>query len=83
MRRTTVVLDEAVLREARRITGEKTNSGAIMKALDTLVRRATARQILELQGTGLWEGDLSEMHGDRPRRRRRTGSSSPGPKPGR
>jgi Arc/MetJ family transcription regulator len=71
MKRTNVVLDERVLDEARRLSGEKTYSAAIMRALTEFVRRATARQILDLQGLGLWEGDLSEMRGDQPRRRKK------------
>ena len=69
MKRTNVVLDESVLAEARRLSGEKTYSATIMKALNEFVRRATARQIFDLQGLGLWEGDLSEMRRDSPRKR--------------
>ena len=71
MKRTNLVLDEDLLKEATRISGEKTYSAAVMRALETFVRRAKARQILELQGTGLWEGDLSEMRRDRARARKR------------
>jgi Arc/MetJ family transcription regulator len=71
MKRTNVVLDESLLQEARRLSGEKTYSATIMKALNELVRRAKARQILEFQGTGVWEGSLSTMRGDRPAKRRR------------
>jgi Arc/MetJ family transcription regulator len=71
MKRTNLVLDEAVLAEARRLSGEKTYSAAVMKALNEFVRRSTARQILDLQGTGVWEGDLSQMRGDRPVKKRR------------
>ncbi len=35
------------------------------------VRRAKAKRIWALAGTGAWEGDLAEMRGDRPRRRGR------------
>ena len=55
------MLDEAVLEEATRLSGEKTYSAAVMRALEDFVRRAKARQILELRGSGLWEGDLPEM----------------------
>ena len=60
-----LVLDEEILREATRLSGEKTYSGAVMRALEDFVRRAKARRILELRGSGLWEGDLREMRGDR------------------
>jgi Arc/MetJ family transcription regulator len=65
MKRTNLVLDEGILEEATRLSGEKTYSAAVMRALEDFVRRAKARQILELRGSGLWEGDLSEMRGDR------------------
>ncbi len=70
MKRTNLVLDEDILEEATRLSGEKTYSGAVMRALEDFVRRAKARQILELRGSGLWEGDLSEMRQDRKRRKR-------------
>ena len=56
---------------ATRLSGEKTYSRAVEKALEDYVRRAKARQILQLQGRGLWQGDLAVMRDDRPTRRRR------------
>ena len=35
-----------------------------MIAMQEFVRRAKARQILQLRGTGVWAGDLAEMRGD-------------------
>jgi len=64
MKRTNLVLDADLLEEATRISGEKTYSAAVMRALADFVRRAKARQILELRGSGLWEGDLSTMRQD-------------------
>jgi Arc/MetJ family transcription regulator len=65
MKRTNLVLDEDLLERATRLSGEKTYSGAVQRALKEFVRRAEARQILDLRGSGLWEGDLGEMRGDR------------------
>jgi Arc/MetJ family transcription regulator len=73
MKRTNLVLDEVLLEKAVRVAGLKTYSAVVDLALRDLVRRAEARQILELQGSGLWEGDLAEMRDDRPRRRSRAG----------
>ena len=73
MKRTNLVLDEVLLEKAVRVAGLKTYSAVVDLALRDLVRRAEARQILELQGSGLWEGDLAELRGDRPRRRSRAG----------
>ena len=72
MKRTNLVLDEEMLEEATRLSGEKTYSATVMRTLEDFVRRAKARQILELRGSGLWEGDLPEMRLDR--RRKKTAS---------
>jgi Arc/MetJ family transcription regulator len=71
MKRTNLVLDEQLLIEATRLSGEKTYSATVQRALRELVDRARARQILDLRGSGLWEGELSEMRDDRPRSRRK------------
>lgn len=65
MKRTNLVLDEELLERAVRLAGVKTYSQAVNLALGELVRRAEARRILELTGSGLWEGDLAQMRGDR------------------
>jgi len=70
MKRTNLVLDADLLTEATRLSGEKTYSAAVMRALEDYVRRAKAHQILELRGSGLWEGDLSAMRRDRPAKKR-------------
>ena len=64
MKRTNLMLDERLLKEATRLAGAKTYSGTVNLALKDLVRRARARRILELAGSGLWEGDLSAMRAD-------------------
>jgi Arc/MetJ family transcription regulator len=71
MKRTNLVLDEQLLEEATRLSGERTYSAAVNRALEDFVRRIKAGQILELAGSGLWEGDLSEMRGDRTARSRK------------
>lgn len=64
MKRTHLVLDEQLLEEATRLWGERTHSRAVERALADFVRRARAGQILELAGSGHWEGDLGEMRRD-------------------
>jgi Arc/MetJ family transcription regulator len=71
MKRTNLVLDEKLLEEATRLSGEKTYSATVQRALSELVRRVKARQILELQGSGCWSGDLAQMRGDRAAGRRK------------
>ena len=66
MKRTNVVLDEVLLDEAVRVSGERTYSRTIERALQEMVHRAKARQIDRLAGSGLWTGNLSEMRDDVP-----------------
>ena len=69
MKRTNLVLDEHLLAEASRLAGEKTYSRTVGRALEEFVRRIRAQRAYgQLRGSGLWEGDLAEMRGDRPRR---------------
>ena len=65
MKRTNVVLDEDLLEEAVRVSGEKTYSRTIERALEEMIRRAKAQGIEQLAGSGLWVGSLAEMRGDR------------------
>jgi Arc/MetJ family transcription regulator len=65
MKRTNLVLDEHLLEEATRVSGERTYSGAVARALEDFVRRARARKILDLAGSGLWDGDLAAVRRDR------------------
>ena len=73
MKRTNLVLDEQVLEEATRLAGNRTYSGTVNLALRDFVRRARAHRILELAGSGLWEGELGEMRQDRTQPRLKRG----------
>ena len=66
MKRTNLVLDGDLLEETLRLSGERTYSRAVERAMEDFVRRVKARRILELAGSGLWEGNLAEMREDRP-----------------
>lgn len=70
MKRTNLMLDGHLLDEVLRLSGERTYSRAVGRALDEFVRRVKARRILELAGSGLWEGDLATVRDDRPRYRK-------------
>ena len=62
MRRTNVILDEALLEEALRRSGEKTYSATINRALQELINRFTFEEGMKIiSGSNAWEGDLSEM----------------------
>ena len=65
MKRTNLVLDEQLLEEAVRVSGERTYSAAVERALEEFVRRAKANGILTLAGSGLWQGNLSVAREDR------------------
>ncbi len=69
MKRTNLKLDGEVLEEALHLAGVKTYSRVVDMALRDFIRRVKARRILELTGSDLWEGNLSGMREDRPRRR--------------
>ena len=57
-----MILDEKLLEEAVRRTGEKTYSATINRALQELVRRLTFEEGYKaISGSGWWEGDLAEM----------------------
>ncbi len=64
MKRTNVVLDEQLLEEAVRVSGERTYARTIERALEEMVRRAKVHGIDQLAGSGLWVGDLSTMRGE-------------------
>jgi Arc/MetJ family transcription regulator len=64
MKRTNLVLDEALLEEATRLSGERTYSRTVERALREMVNRVKARRILDLAGSGLWEGNLSVVRED-------------------
>lgn len=72
MKRTNVVLDERLLDEAVRVSGEKTYSRTIERALTELVQRAKAHRIAQYAGSGVWQGDLGEMRRDSPQAVRET-----------
>ena len=70
MKRTNLVLDDHLLKEATRLSGARTYSGTVNLALQDFVRSARARRILVLAGSGRWEGDITDMRVDAPRSRK-------------
>jgi Arc/MetJ family transcription regulator len=66
MKRTNLVVDEQLLEEAVRLSGERTYSRTVERALEEFVRRVKARRILDLAGSGLWHGDLAIVRDDKP-----------------
>ena len=58
------MLDAALLEETRKVSRERTYSRAVARAMEEFVRRARARRILDLAGSGAWEGDLAVVRED-------------------
>lgn len=70
MKRTNLVLDENLLNEATRVLGVKTYSAAVNLALAETLRVKKVLEIPSFFGSGLWQGDLSAMREDQPRKKR-------------
>jgi Arc/MetJ family transcription regulator len=68
MKRTNLVLDEELLKEATRTLGQKTYSATVNAALKEIVRQKQVEELADFVGKLEWIGDLSEMREDRPRR---------------
>ena len=68
MRRTNLVLDEDLLERATHALGVKTYSAAVNLALAEVLRMKKIQGLPHFFGRRLWQGDLSEMRGDRLRR---------------
>ena len=71
MKRTNLVVRETLLEETLQVSGERTYSRAVERAMEEFVRRARARQILNLAGSGAWHGNLAAVRDDRPTARSR------------
>ncbi len=59
--RTNVVLDDALVTEAMKLTGAKTKREVLDQALRALIRLERQRAVLDLRGKIPWEGDLNAM----------------------
>jgi Arc/MetJ family transcription regulator len=65
MRRTNIVIDESLIRKARRLTRLKTKREIVDRALQLLVRSETRKGILRYYGSGVWKGDLKTARRNR------------------
>lgn len=59
--RTNIIIDEELMRRARRLTGLPTKKAVVEAALRALIRLKEQERILSLRGKVRWEGDLDEM----------------------
>ena len=60
MMRTTLDIDEKLIEEAERLTGEKSASKAVNKALAEFIRRERAKELIASLGT--WDLDLDDWY---------------------
>ena len=66
MKRTSLVRDERLLVQATQVLGAKTYSATVNTALAEVIRLRKIQSIPHFFGSGIWEGDLSQMREDRP-----------------
>jgi Arc/MetJ family transcription regulator len=59
--RTNIVIDDALMKEAIRLTGAKTKKEAVELGLRTLVQIKRQERIKRYKGKLKWEGDLDQM----------------------
>ncbi|MFZ0688022.1 MAG: type II toxin-antitoxin system VapB family antitoxin [Terriglobales bacterium] len=58
MGRTNIVIDESLIRKARKLTGLRTKRQIVDRALDLLARSESRKGILKFYGSGIRQGDL-------------------------
>jgi Arc/MetJ family transcription regulator len=65
MGRTNIVIDESLVRKARRLTRLKTKREIVERALELLVRSETRKGMLRYYASGIWKGDLKAARRNR------------------
>ena len=65
MGRTNIVIDESLIRKARKLTRLRTKRQIVDRALDLLVRSESRKGILKYYGSGIWQGDLKTSRRNR------------------
>ena len=65
MLRTTIELDEKLVKEAMKLSGKTTKKELVNYALEELVKTAKRRKMLELEGKVAWAGNLHEIRKSR------------------
>ncbi len=63
--RTNIVIDESLIRKARKLTRLRTKRQIVDRALDLLVRSESRKGILKHYGSGIWQGDLKRSRRNR------------------
>ena len=65
MGRTNIVVDDELVRKARKLTRLKTKREIVDRALELLVRAESRKGILRYYGKGIWKGNLKSMRRNR------------------
>ena len=65
MGRTNIVIDDALIRKAARLTRLKTKRQIVHRALESLVKAEERKGMLRYFGSGIWKGDLKAMRRSR------------------
>lgn len=65
MGRTNIVLDDELVRKARKLTRLKTKREIVGKALQLLVRSESRKAVLRYYGSGVWKGDIKRVRRNR------------------
>jgi len=59
--RTNIILDDEIIKEAKKLTSLKTKKDIVDFALRELIKKLKKKNRLSLRRRGLWEGNLKEM----------------------
>lgn len=59
--RTNIILNDELVAAAMKLSGERTKTAVIHRALELLVRQSRLRELRTARGTLHWEGDLNAM----------------------
>lgn len=59
--RTNIVLNDALVKQAQKLSGLKTKKAVVEEGLRVLIRMHRQRNVRELRGKLNWDGDLNEL----------------------
>lgn len=65
MSRTSIEIDDELLRKAAKLTRLKTKRQIVHRALELLVRTEERKGLLQYFGSGIWKGNLEALRRNR------------------
>lgn len=63
--KTTIEIDDKILKDALEISGEKSNETLLELVLTEYVRKNNQKKLLKFRNSKIWEGNLEEMRATR------------------